>query len=102
MQPKDYYDVLGVSRGADQHDIKKAYRKLAMKHHPDRNSDNKDAEEKFKEIQQAYAILSDPQKRQAYDAYGHAGVDPSMRGGGQGFAGFGDVFEDIFENIFTS
>ena len=101
MQPKDYYDVLGVSRAASQNEIKKAYRKLAMKHHPDRNSDNKDAEEKFKEIQQAYAILSDAQKRQAYDNYGHAGVDPSMRGG-QGFGGFGDVFEDIFENIFTS
>ncbi len=104
MQPKDYYDVLGVSRSADQSDIKKAYRKLAMKHHPDRNSDNKDAEEKFKEVQQAYAVLSDAQKRQAYDSYGHAGVDPSMRGGQGfgGFGGFGDVFEDIFENIFTN
>lgn len=104
MQPKDYYEVLGVSRSADQTEIKKAYRKLAMKHHPDRNSDDKGAEEKFKEIQQAYAILSDAQKRQAYDSYGHAGVDPSMRGGQGfgGFSGFGDVFEDIFENIFTS
>lgn len=101
MQPKDYYEVLGVSRSSSQTEIKKAYRKLAMKHHPDRNSDDKDSEEKFKEIQQAYAILSDEQKRQAYDNYGHAGVDPSMRGG-QGFGGFGDVFEDIFENIFTS
>lgn len=103
MQQKDYYEVLGVSRNADQNEIKKAYRKLAMKHHPDRNASDKDAEEKFKEVQKAYAILSDSQKRAAYDKFGHAGVDSSM-GGGQGFggfSGFGDVFEDIFENIFT-
>jgi molecular chaperone DnaJ len=104
MQPKDYYEVLGVSRSADQSEIKKAYRKLAMKHHPDRNSDDKDAEERFKDVQKAYAILSDPEKRSAYDNFGHAGVDPSMRGGQGfgGFSGFGDVFEDIFENIFTN
>lgn len=100
MSQRDYYEVLGVSRNASDEEIKKAYRKLAMKHHPDRNANDKDAEEKFKEVQQAYAILSDKQKKAAYDQYGHAGVDPSM-GGGSGFGGFGDVFEDIFENIFS-
>lgn len=99
MEQRDYYELLGVARGADENEIKKAYRKLAMKYHPDRNPDSKDAEEKFKDIQKAYSILSDPQKRSAYDQFGHAGVDPSMGGGG--FGGFGDVFEDIFENIFS-
>ncbi|KTC86058.1 MULTISPECIES: molecular chaperone DnaJ [Legionella] len=101
MDQKDYYEVLGVSRGADESEIKKAYRKLAMKYHPDRNSNDKEAEEKFKEIQKAYGVLSDQQKRAAYDRFGHAGVDPSMGGGAGGFGGFGDVFEDIFENIFS-
>lgn len=102
MEQQDYYQLLGVSRNADDAEIKKAYRKLAMKHHPDRNPDDSAAEEKFKEIQKAYAILSDKQKRAAYNQYGHAGVDASMGGGGgSGFGGFGDVFEDIFENIFT-
>lgn len=100
MEQQDYYELLGVSRNADDSEIKKAYRKLAMKYHPDRNSNDKSAEEKFKEIQKAYAILSDQQKRAAYDQFGHAGVDASM-GGGSGFGGFGDVFEDIFENIFS-
>lgn len=101
MEQKDYYEILGVSRSADDAEIKKAYRKLAMKHHPDRNANDKSAEDKFKELQQAYAVLSDKQKRAAYDRFGHAGVDPSMGGGGGGFGGFGDVFEDIFENIFS-
>ncbi|MGC1182330.1 molecular chaperone DnaJ [Legionella sp.] len=101
MEQRDYYELLEVSRTANDTEIKKAYRKLAMKYHPDRNSGDSSAEEKFKEIQNAYSILSDPQKRAAYDQYGHAGVDPSMRGGAGGFGGFGDVFEDIFENIFS-
>lgn len=97
---QDYYELLGVSRTASEAEIKKAYRKLAMKHHPDRNANDKDAEEKFKEVQKAYAVLSDAQKRAAYDQFGHAGVD-GMGGGHGGFGGFGDVFEDIFENIFS-
>ncbi|HHF7345112.1 TPA: molecular chaperone DnaJ [Legionella feeleii] len=101
MEQQDYYELLGVSRNAEESEIKKAYRKLAMKYHPDRNSNDKAAEEKFKEIQKAYAVLSDQQKRAAYDRFGHAGVDPSMGGGHGGFGGFGDVFEDIFENIFS-
>lgn len=99
MQQRDYYELLGVSRSAEDAEIKKAYRKLAMKHHPDRNPDDKEAEEKFKEIQKAYAVLSDKQKRAMYDQYGHAGVDGHAGGGGH--AGFSDVFEDIFENIFS-
>ncbi len=104
MEQRDYYELLEVSRNANDVEIKKAYRKLAMKYHPDRNPDDSSAEEKFKEIQKAYNILSDKQKRAAYDQFGHAGVDPSMGGQGgfgAGFGGFGDVFEDIFENIFS-
>jgi len=100
MSQRDYYELLGVSRDASEAEIKKAYRKLAMKHHPDRNPDDATAEDKFKEVQIAYNVLSDPKKRAAYDQYGHAGVDPSQGGHG-GFGGFGDVFEDIFENIFS-
>ena len=100
MAKKDFYEVLGVNRDASDDDIKKAYRKLAMKYHPDRNPDSKEAEDKFKEVKEAYEILSDSQKRAAYDQYGHAGVDPQagMGGGGQGFGGFdfGDIFGDIF------
>ena len=102
---KDYYEVLGVNKDASEEEIKKAYRKLAMKYHPDRNPDNPKAEEQFKEAKEAYEMLSDEQKRAAYDQYGHAGVDPSMGaggfgGGGFGGAGFGDAFGDIFGDIF--
>lgn len=100
MDQRDYYELLEVSRSASDGDIKKAYRKLAMKYHPDRNPDDPSAEEKFKEIQKAYAVLSDSKKRSAYDQFGHAGVDGAAGGHG-GFGGFGDVFEDIFENIFS-
>ena len=81
---RDYYDILSVPRNASSEDIKKTYRKLALKYHPDRNPGNKEAEEKFKEISEAYEVLSDSQKRQAYDQFGHAGT-----GGQGGFGGFG-------------
>ena len=100
---RDFYDILGVARNATDDEIKKSYRKLAMKYHPDRNPDSKEAEGKFKEAKEAYEMLSDPQKRAAYDQYGHAGVDPNMGGfggGGQGFGGFSDAFGDIFGDIF--
>jgi molecular chaperone DnaJ len=105
MSKNDYYETLGVSKTADDSEIKKAYRKLAMQHHPDRNQGNKDAEEKFKEIKEAYEILSDPQKRARYDQFGHRGVDPSMGGGGGGPQGFdfqdmGDIFGDILGDVF--
>ena len=104
MAKKDYYDTLGVPKNASDEDIKKAYRKLAMKHHPDRNQgDNaKVAEEKFKEAKEAYEMLSDEQKRAAYDQYGPAGVDPNMRGGAgaEGFGGFAEAFGDIFGGVF--
>ena len=90
---RDFYDILGVPKNASEEDIKKAYRKLAMKHHPDRNQgdDAKKSEDKFKEAKEAYEMLSDPQKRAAYDQYGHAGVDPNMGAGrgGPGQEGFG-------------
>ncbi|MCL2590763.1 MAG: molecular chaperone DnaJ [Betaproteobacteria bacterium] len=103
MPKKDYYALLGVNRDANDDTNKKAYRKLAMKYHPDRNPGNKDAEEKFKEAKEAYEILSDAKKRDAYDRFGHAGVDPSMGGTGGfggGFEGFGDAFSDIFGDLF--
>ena len=101
MAKKDCYDVLGLNRDASEEEIKKSYRKLAMKYHPDRNPDSKEADEKFKHPKQAYEILSDGQKRAAYDQYGHAGVDPQAGGaGGAGFGGFGDAFADIFGDIF--
>lgn len=92
---RDFYEVLGVSKGASDDEIKKAYRKLAKKYHPDVNKDNAEAAEKFKEAGEAYAVLSDAEKRSRYDQFGHAGVDPSYGGGGAGgFSGFGG-FEDI-------
>ncbi len=100
---RDFYEILGVEKNASDEDLKKAYRKLAMKYHPDRNPDSKDAEEKFKEAKEAYEMLSNADKRAAYDRYGHAGVDPNMAGGagaGQGFGDFGDAFGDIFGEIF--
>jgi molecular chaperone DnaJ len=103
MAKRDYYEVLGVNRDASDDDIKKAYRKLAMQFHPDRNPDNPKAEEKFKEAKEAYEILCTPDKRAAYDRFGHAGVDASAAAsaGGAGFGGnFGDVFGDIFSEIF--
>ena len=102
MAKRDYYEILGVERSADEREIKKAYKRLAMKFHPDRNPDNPEAEEKFKEAKEAYEILTDAQKRAAYDKFGHAGVDPNQAGPG-GFGGgadFGDVFGDIFGDIF--
>ncbi|WP_303783344.1 molecular chaperone DnaJ [Azovibrio restrictus] len=103
MSKRDFYEILGVNRDASEDEIKKAYRKLAMKYHPDRNPDSKEAEEKFKEAKEAYEILSDAQKRAAYDQYGHAGIDPQAGfggGGSQGFGGFADAFGGIFDEIF--
>src|SRR5919198_1217590 len=101
MAKRDYYDVLGVNRDAAEEDLKKAYRRLAMKWHPDRNPDNPRAEEHFKEAKEAYEVLCDPQKRSAYDQFGHAGVDPHAAGAGAGMGGhFGDIFSDIFGEIF--
>lgn len=110
---KDYYDLLGVSKGASADEIKKSYRKMAVKYHPDKNPGDKTAEEKFKEVSEAYEVLSDDKKRQMYDQFGHAGVGAGMGGGGQGpFGGFGqggfgggqgsmnDIFGDIFGDLF--
>lgn len=104
MSKRDYYEVLGVAKNATEAEIKKAFKRLAMKYHPDRNPDDKAAEEKFKEAKEAYEILTDAQKRAAYDQFGHAGVDPSAGGGGGGYgpggASFSDIFGDVFGDIF--
>lgn len=105
MAKRDYYETLGVAKNASEDELKKAYRKLAMKYHPDRNPGDKNAEEKFKEAKEAYEVLADQRKRAAYDQFGHAGVDQSAGMGGAGGAGFnfsdvfgdiGDIFGDIF------
>lgn len=101
MSKRDYYEILGVAKDSSTAELKKAYRRVAMKHHPDRNPDNKESEEKFKEASEAYEILSNEQKRAAYDQYGHAGVDGSSgMGGGGGAGGFSDIFGDVFGDIF--
>src|SRR5690606_3774371 len=102
MTKRDYYEVLGVARDASEADIKKAYRRLAMKYHPDRNQNDPEAEVKFKEAKEAYEVLADADKRAAYDRFGHAGVSGGPGGAG-GFAGadvFSDVFGDVFGDIF--
>ncbi len=104
MAKRDYYEVMGVARNASEAEIKKAYRRLAMKYHPDRNPGDEVAEEHFKEAKLAYEILSDPQKRTAYDQFGHAGVEASAGGGPGGFGGganFSDIFGDVFGDIFS-
>jgi molecular chaperone DnaJ len=103
MSKRDYYKVLEVARNATEAEIKKAYRRLAMKFHPDRNPEDKEAEEKFKEAKEAYEVLTDAQKRAAYDQFGHAGVDAARGAGGGGFTAadaFGDIFGDVFGDIF--
>jgi molecular chaperone DnaJ len=97
LSKRDYYEILNVNKDATAEELKRAYRTLAKKYHPDLNPDNSEAEQKFKEVNEAYEILSDSQKRAQYDRFGHAGVDPQSGGYGQGFGGFGDIFEDIFD-----
>ncbi|HJN38406.1 MAG TPA: molecular chaperone DnaJ [Gammaproteobacteria bacterium] len=99
---RDYYDILGVGRDASEQDLKKAYRKLAMKHHPDRNPGNKESEKKFKELNEAYSVLSDSSKRQTYDQYGHEAVNNQGGGPGGGFNGdFSDIFKEFFGGDFS-
>ena len=88
-EKRDYYEVLGISKGASDDEIKKAYRKMAKQYHPDLHPDDPEAAEKFKEVNEANDVLSDPQKRQRYDQFGHAGVDPSYGAGACGMGGFG-------------
>src|SRR5688572_13096439 len=101
MSKRDYYKVLDVPRNATEADITKAYRRLAMKYHPDRNPDDHEAEGKFKEAKEAYEVLTDAQKRAAYDQFGHAGVEAASRAGGGRAGGFGaGDFSDIFGDVF--
>src|SRR5712672_2901791 len=97
MSKRDYYKVLDVPKTATEVEIKKSYRRLAMKYHPDRNPNDKDAEERFKEAKEACEVLTDAQKRPIYDQYGHAGVEAASRGGGRSS---GDAFSDIFGDVF--
>lgn len=102
MAKRDYYEVLGVARNASDAELKQAYRRLAMKYHPDRNSGDVAAEDTFKEVKEAYEVLSDARKRAAYDQFGHAGVDGSAGMGGRaGAGGFADIFSDVFGDIFS-
>src|SRR5262249_2597025 len=98
MATRDYYQTLGVSQGATDAELKKAYRQLAMQFHPDKNPGDKKAEERFKEVSEAYAVLSDPDKRAHYDRFG---VAPGPATGGGSAGGFGTLFEDVFENFFS-
>ncbi|MBI1822803.1 MAG: molecular chaperone DnaJ [Nitrospirae bacterium] len=98
MAKHDYYEILGVNRTASDEELKKAFRKMAMKHHPDRHAGNKEEEERFKEINEAYSVLSDPKKREIYNQYGHEGL--AAGAGAGGFGGFSDIFSDIFEDFF--
>lgn len=100
MAKRDYYEVLGIKKNASSDEIKKSYRRLAMKHHPDRNTEDSDAEGKFKEVKEAYEVLSDSDKRAAYDQFGHDGVRGGPSGGGFSAEGFGDIFGDVFGDIF--
>lgn len=97
---RDYYDILGVERGADEAAMKSAFRKLAMEHHPDRNGGCEEAAGRFKEINEAYSVLSDPQKRAAYDRFGHAGMNGAAGGGGAQFHDVGDIFNEVFGDVF--
>ena len=99
-EKRDYYEVLGVDKSADDAALKSAYRKLAKQYHPDMNPDNKEAEAKFKEVNEAYAVLSDPDKRAKYDQMGHAAFDPAAGGGGYDFSSAGFDFGDIFSSFF--
>jgi len=107
MSKRDYYEILGVQKNASESEIKKAYRQLAIKYHPDKNPDDQAAEEKFKEAAEAYEVLSNPQKKQRYDQFGHAGVGGASGHAGQGmnmddiFESFGDIFGDAFGGMFS-
>src|SRR5712671_449028 len=96
---RDYYEILGVDRSCDAGALKAAFRKLAMEHHPDRNDGCTEAEGRFKEVNEAYSILSDPNKRAAYDRFGHAGLNGMNGGGGGGFHDVNDIFKDVFGDV---